>query len=172
MNPIADLVIRFQEWVMQVPEILQPFIIALAGAIPFIEGEGSAAIGIIGGLNPIVAAVAGAIGNFLCVLLVVLLSSGVRGAAVNRINRGKDADAPVKEESKGRARFRRMLVRFGVPGASLLGPIAMPTQFTAAFLVGTGVRRGWVLLWQGIAIVLWTTLITLVITGVISAATA
>ena len=65
-----------------------------------------------------------------------------------------------------------MLVRFGVPGASLLGPIATPTQFTAAFLVSTGVRRGWVLLWQAIAIVLWTTLITLIITGVISAATA
>jgi hypothetical protein len=33
-------------------------------------------------------------------------------------------------------------------------------------LVGMGAKRGWVLLWQGIAIVLWTVALTLLITGV------
>ena len=64
---------------------------------------------------------------------------------------------PAAPESKGRQRFKRWLVRFGVPGASLLGPLAVPTQFTSAMLVAAGTPRGWVLLWQAAAIILWTT---------------
>jgi hypothetical protein len=54
-------------------------------------------------------------------------------------------------------------VRFGVPGASLLGPLAIPTQFTAAILVAGGSPRRWVLLWQAVSIALWTTVITVMI---------
>ena len=67
-----DLIARFQDLAAQVPEILQPLIIALAGAVPFIEGEGAAAIGIVGGLHPAVAIAAGALGNFLCVAVLVI----------------------------------------------------------------------------------------------------
>ena len=69
--------------------------------------------------------------------------------------------ASAKPESKGRLRFKKWLVRFGVPGASILGPLAIPTQFTAAMLVAAGTPRGWVLLWQAVAIVLWTTVATI-----------
>ncbi|MFD6771300.1 hypothetical protein ACFWC6_34385, partial [Micromonospora chalcea] len=65
--------------------------------------------------------------------------------------------AATKPESKGRRRFNRWLVRFGVPGASILGPLAIPTQITSAILVGGGTPRRWVLLWQAISIVIWTT---------------
>ena len=75
---------------------------------------------------------------------------------------------PAKPESKGRQRFRRFLIRFGVPGASLLGPLALPTQFTSAMLIASGVSRRWVLLWQGIAIIIWTGVTTLVATGVLA----
>ena len=60
--------------------------------------------------------------------------------------------------SKGRQRFDRWLVRYGVPGASLLGPLAIPTQFMSAALVAGGTPRRWVLLWQAVAIAVWTTL--------------
>ena len=63
----------------------------------------------------------------------------------------------------------RFLVRFGVPGASILGPLALPTQITSAMLVSTGVSKQWVLLWQGVAIVLWTALTTLVAAGILAA---
>ncbi|GEK80196.1 small multidrug efflux protein [Agrococcus baldri] len=172
MNPIEQLVLGFQDLVAQVPELVQPFIVVLAGAVPFIEGEGGGAIGIIGGLNPIVAGVAAAIGNFLAVLAVVTLTARTRAAVVSRRSAKADgaggvatleADEPAPEakpESKGKRRFKRWVVRFGVPGASLLGPAAIPTHFTAAMLVASGTPRGWVLLWQAIAIVLWTTAIT------------
>ena len=168
MNPIEELILNFQNLVAQVPELVQPFIVLLAGAVPFIEGEGAAIIGVVGGIFPITAAIAAAAGNFLSVLIVVLVSSRARTAVLTRRTPHTTASVgggavttleapPVKEESKGRVRFRKWLDRFGVPGASILGPLAIPTQFTAAILVAGGTSRAWVLLWQGIAIALWTT---------------
>ncbi|SMQ74942.1 small multidrug efflux protein [Agreia sp. VKM Ac-1783] len=195
MNPIEQLVSNFQDLVAQVPEFLQPLILVLAGAVPFVEGELASMIGVIGGVNPIAAAIAGATGNFLCVLLVVLLSSRARTAVVDRRAARASASAkrmraggvgvgsstagvpttsiatvdvgelaadsaepkPEKPLSKGRQRFNRWLLRFGVPGASILGPLAIPTQITSAILVAGGTPRAWVLLWQAVAITLWTT---------------
>lgn len=124
-------------------------------------------MGVIGGINPIIAGIAAAAGNFICVLLIVFLTSRAREAVMNRrasrVTVGADPGnselepAPAKPESKGRARFRKWLVRFGVPGASILGPLAIPTQFTSAILVAGGTPRAWVLLWQAVAIALWTT---------------
>ena len=176
MNAVEEMISNFQDLVAQVHESIQPLIVMLAGAVPFIEGEISALIGVVGGLNPIVAGVAGAIGNFLAVLIVVLLTSRARTAVVQH-NAAKvpamagapgtasvsdfETPEPVKPESKGRQRVKRWLVRFGVPGASILGPLAIPTHFTAAILIAGGTPRGWVLLWQAIAIALWTTVSTL-----------
>ncbi|AOP52029.1 MULTISPECIES: hypothetical protein [Brevibacterium] len=203
-----SLITFFQGLASHVPELVQPFIIALAGAVPFVEGEVSAVIGVWAGLNPIVAGLAGAIGNFICVTVIVLLGARAREAVVARRSRAREsvpvgvgaagagADAAVadegatvadergpadgearfldeppaqkKPESKGRIKFKRFLTRFGVPGASLLGPLAIPTQITSTILVSSGVKTSWILLWQGIAIVAWTTLTTLIATGALS----
>jgi hypothetical protein len=178
MNPVEQLVNSFQDLVGQVPWIIQPVIVMLAGAIPFIEGEVASLIGVVAGLNPIVAGVAAAAGNFLCVLLVVLLTSRARAAVVNHrkvhivanvglagvpesaADTALQKSPPAKPESKGHKRFKKMLDRFGVPGASLLGPLAIPTQFMSAMLVAGGTPRARVLLWQAVSIVLWTTVAT------------
>jgi hypothetical protein len=176
MNPTEELVNSFQDLVGQVPELIQPLVVMLASAIPFVEGEVAAMIGVVGGLNPVVAGIAAASGNFLCVLLVVLLTSRARAAVVDRRATRVAADVraagspesaadaapsePAEPESKGRRRFKKWLVRFGVPGASILGPLAIPTQFTSAMLVAGGTPRAWVLLWQAVAIVLWTAVAT------------
>jgi hypothetical protein len=208
----------FQDFVAQVPDLLQPLFIAVAGAVPYIEGEGSAALGVIAGLNPIVAGLAGATGNIISVILVVLLSSRIREAAVARRARTRSAvpaaampagsslsgatqpgstyngsstyesatatqlqtenertvELPTNtdtKKSKGRERLGRWILKFGVPGASLIAPLALPTQLTAATLVASGVNKGWVILWQVIAIVLWTGAVTLVATGVLTVIT-
>jgi hypothetical protein len=187
-----DLITRFQELVAQVPEILQPLIVALAGAVPFIEGEGAAAIGIVGGLHPAVAITAGAIGNFLCVFVLVTTSSKARSAVVARRRRAAAsrreavvgvpigggaalaAAEPAAEseevdesgrKSARKAKFQNALVRYGVPGVSLLGPLLLPTQFTATMLASSGVSKARVLFWQGLAIVGWSTLIGVVVGG-------
>jgi hypothetical protein len=205
-NPYEGL----QNIIEQVPEILQPLIVAVAAAIPYIEGEGAAALGIIAGINPVVAAIAGAAGNILCVIGVVFLGSRIleRGLARRGATQvdGLVAVAPLHEASagtvfgsdasgtassstleqpttdddvrdpnarptrreKGRARLRRWMVRFGVPGASILAPLALPTMLTAAFFVASGVPKQWVILWQAIAIVLWTGAVALAATGVLA----
>lgn len=174
MNPIEELVRSFQELVAQVPEFIQPFVVMLAGAVPFIEVEGASIVGLAGGLNPIMAGFAAAIGNFLSVLLVVMFSSRARTAVVGHRSArvavmaggsaGGSADVfesrPAAPESAGRQRFKRWLVRFGVPGASILAPLAIPTQITASVLVAGGTSRSWVLLWQAVAIVIWGTIAT------------
>lgn len=162
-NPVSDLVLGFQGLVSDVPEFVQPLIVALAGAVPFIEGEGAAAIGIIGGIHPVVAAIAGAVGNLICVAIVVLATARVRTAVTTR--RGPAAKPPTARREK----FEKAYHRYGTPGVSLLGPLLLPTQFTAAALTSTGVPPLRVIAWQAAAIVLWTTVITLLITGVIRA---
>lgn len=198
------LIAFFQDMASHVPDLLQPFIIAAAGAIPFIEGEVSSVIGVWAGMNPVVAGVAGAIGNFICVSVIVLLGARARRAVVARRAQkretarvavdsngteiaenggglgdldphlGEEMTAETgtaaggKPESKGRIKFKRFLTRFGVPGASLLGPLAIPTQITSSILVGAGVKTSWILLWQGIAIAVWTTLTTLIATGALT----
>lgn len=197
MNSVIEF---FQNMASHVPDLLQPFIIAAAGAIPFIEGEVSSVIGVWAGMNPVVAGIAGAIGNFVCVTVIVLLGARARRAVVARRGQKRESartvvtpagaeitevtpsdtralyDAPPpsskKPESKGRIKFKRFLTRFGVPGASLLGPLAIPTQITSTILVGAGVKTSWILLWQGIAIAAWTTLTTLIATGALGLLTA
>lgn len=177
-----NLIETFQNLVAQVPELVQPLIVALAGAIPFIEGEGAAAIGILGGIHPAVAAIAAIVGNFLCVAILVLASSGARQAIVTRRAQSREAAASVSggvsaatvtEESDRKSarkqKFQSALSRYGVPGVSLLGPLLLPTQFTATMLAATGVSKTRVLIWQAVAIVGWTTIITLIITGALSA---
>jgi hypothetical protein len=177
-----NLIDTFQDLVARVPDLVQPLIIALAGAVPFIEGEGAAAIGIIGGIHPAVAAVSAMVGNFVCVALLVLLGAGARQAVTNRVAardrvgagaiEGVGPDAPRADPGRTSSRadkFRRAFERYGVPGVSLLGPLLLPTQFTATMLAASGVGKARILVWQAAAIVLWTTLVTLLITGVISA---
>jgi hypothetical protein len=180
-----------EAFVDQLPEFVQPLLVAGLGMIPYVEGEGSAAIGILVGIHPIVAALAGIAGNLLGVVLVVLLGSRVRESVVARraaksvaSGTGTTAMVPTatatttapatsgdvdSRGAKGRRRLQRWLVRFGVPGASIIAPFALPTQLTAAFFVASGVKKGWVILWQAVAIVLWTGLVAAAALGLVSA---
>ncbi|WP_019180750.1 hypothetical protein [Microbacterium yannicii] len=178
-----NLIEGLQDLMSHVPEFVQPLIVALAAAVPFVEGELASVLGIWAGVNPFVAFLAAVAGNFLSVFVVVVFGARIREAIVRRratrrelVAAGAGAGAGIesahseeaKPESKGRQRFRRFLVRFGVPGASLLGPLALPTQFTSAMLVAAGVSKGWILLWQAVAIILWTGFTTAVTVGVLA----
>jgi len=165
-NPITDLIANLQVLMGQVPEIVQPLLVAVAGAIPFVD-EGAVGMGVIAGVHPLVAFIANVVGSSLAVTFAVLLGSRIREAIVARRNRvsvpSGDVDAATPssppEESKGKKRLRAWLHRFGLPGASLLAPLAVPFALTALFFVGTGASKGWVILWQVVAIVVWTAVV-------------
>ncbi|WP_175987909.1 small multidrug efflux protein [Microbacterium tenebrionis] len=180
-----NLIETFQNLVAQVPELVQPLIVALAGAVPFIEGEGAATIGILGGIPPVIAAIAAIVGNFVCVALLVLLSAKARDAVVNRqrakalvdvegrvvadaADTGIQVEAGDSERKAARKqKFQRALERYGVPGVSLLGPLLLPTQFTATMLAAIGIGRARILIWQAVAIIGWTTALALLMTGIV-----
>lgn len=184
-----SIIDTFQDLIAEVPDLIQPLIIAAAGAIPFIEGEGAATLGIVGGINPVTSVVAAIIGNFICVFVLVWVSSRANDIVVThhrqrvlsgekvttRPGGGVEEYATNPQESKSRksvrkAKFQHALSRYGVPGVSLLGPLVLPTQFTATLLAAAGVHKTRILVWQIAAIILWTTIIALLISGFVDAA--
>lgn len=179
----------FQDLVSQLPEFVQPLLVAVFGAIPFID-EAATGLGVVAGMHPLVAFTANVVGSTLAVVLVILFGSRVREAIVARRARravpiptpeavsvaslsGRTDETPLaaasavpqrhsaKEKSKGEKRVARWMTRYGVPGASLLAPLAIPFAFTALFFVGAGVSKKWVIMWQTIAIVLWSAVVTI-----------
>lgn len=183
-----NLIETFQGFVAQVPELIQPLIVALAGAIPFIEGEGAVSIGIIGGINPVIAAIAAIVGNFLCVAVLVIASSGARSAIVNRarsrqavaaggagggvseaVDTGAIDTVASDRGSARRQKFQRAFERYGVPGVSLLGPLLLPTHFTATMLAASGIGKARILFWQAVAIIGWTTIVAVIVGGAVYA---
>lgn len=184
-----NLIESFQNLISQVPDIAQPLIVALAGAVPFVEGEGAATIGILGGINPLVAAIAAIIGNFTCVALLVLLGSGAHTALTNRKRAQKlvkangagladsqplseNVEPAVTAESERKAnrriKFQRAFERYGVPGVSLLGPLLLPTHFTATMLAAVGINKTRILIWQAVAIISWTTALSIFVASVVN----
>jgi hypothetical protein len=133
----------------------------------------------------VIAAISAIVGNFVCVALLVLLSAKARSAVVSR-QRAKalvDADGQVvadagadsiridADDSARKAarkqKFQRALERYGVPGVSLLGPLLLPTHFTATMLAAIGIGTARILIWQAVAIIGWTTALSLLATGIV-----
>ncbi|PZR53218.1 hypothetical protein DNL40_08990 [Xylanimonas oleitrophica] len=127
----------------------QALLLALAGVIPLIESYLGSFLGIAFGVPAWVAVPAAVLGNLVCTIGLVLVTSRVRAAATRgRLRKEKD-------DTWFRRRVARAAERYGVPGASLLGPLTLPSQVTATVLVALGARRNQVILWQSISIVLW-----------------
>lgn len=147
-----------QDFTTSLPPFLQWFGVMLVSAIPFVESYFGSVIGVLAGLDPVVAIIAAIVGNIVSMVVVVLSAHGVRtrvGAA--RASRtGLPDDEPDDEvDSPRRRRLRAQFDRYGVPGVSLLGQTILPSQITSAAMVGFGASRNAVILWQVISIILW-----------------
>ena len=167
---MQDFFLTIQNFVLGLPDPVQFLGVAAVGAVPFIESYGAATIGIAAGIPIPVAVVAAIVGNIASVLLVVYGISRVRKS----ISAGKNDDPAASSARPGtperRGRVAENVKRFGVPGASLLGPIALPSQFTSAAMVGVGANRNVVAVWTGVAVALWGLAIGLAAAGLFSVA--
>lgn len=137
---------NLQEFTAGLPALLQWVGVMAAGAIPFIESYLGSAIGVVAGLNPVVAVLAAIIGNVITMVLIVL--------SADRLRRRRGVQA-AEEMSPRKQRLRRMFDRFGVPGVSLLGQTVLPSQITSGALVAFGANTRGVIIWQVISIILW-----------------
>lgn len=168
-----DLMGTAREFVMGLPEALQGVGVFLVSFIPFVEGEGAAIIGVLAGISPWLAVPVGIVGNFLVVALLVYAAHGARGALMGRraARRGDRAPEPARRapESASRALLRERFERWGVPGLSLIGPmIFIPGHVAAPAMVSFGANRDYVMVWQTVAIVVYTTVGGLLIYGLLA----
>lgn len=162
-----DLMNTAREFVMGLPEALQGVGVFLVSFIPFVEGEGAAIIGVVAGISPWLAVPVGIVGNLLVVALLVYAAHGARGALMNRraarrgqenrADSGHDVHGARAPESPSRALLRERFERWGVPGLSLIGPwVFLPGHVAAPAMVSFGAGRDDVMVWQVVAIVLYT----------------
>lgn len=139
-----------QDWTQELPAAIQWLGVILVSAIPFVESFFGAPIGILAGMHPAVAIFAAVVGNMLALIMVVYVAHWVRTAVLHK--RSKQMDP---EKSAKREKVRRVFDRFGVPGVSILGPLALPSQFTAPLMVSFGASRHAVMLWMLVSVILW-----------------
>ncbi|QJW34909.1 hypothetical protein [Cellulosimicrobium protaetiae] len=160
---MTDIVTGLQELTQSLPPLLRWVGVLLAGAVPYVEAEGAAVLGVVAGVNPVVAILAGIVGNAIALAVVIWLI----GAARSGVTRHR-----VAEKSPKRQRMRRVFDRYGVPGVSLLGPLLLPSHVTAAAMVGFGAPRSRVFVWGVIAVSLWAIVLGVVVHLGVSAAVA
>lgn len=136
-----------QDFTDSLPPLLQWVGVMLAAAVPFVESYFGAVIGVLVGVNPVIAIGAAIIGNVLSMLVFVLSAHGLRSKVVARKEQ--------KVDTPRRAKLRAAFDRYGVAGVSLLGQTILPSQITSAAMVSFGASRNAVILWQVISIILW-----------------
>lgn len=138
-----------QAFTSSFPEALQWVGVLLVAAIPFVESYFGAAIGVLAGINPLLAIAAAILGNILSMLAVVLGTHGVRSKVVA----GREPKTP----SPRRQKLRQKFDKYGVAGVSLLGQTILPSQVTSAAMVSFGASKNTVIMWQVISIIIWGT---------------
>lgn len=130
----------------------------VAAATPTVEILLVIPAGIVAGLPPVPTALVAAIGNFATLVPVIL--GGERLRRWWALRRGRDPDST--GSSHRRARVRRLLRRYGVPGLALLGPLVTGVHVAAFGAVAAGARRGVTLLWFAAALAVWAVAIAVV----------
>ena len=136
-----------RDFTSSLPDVLQWIGVILASAIPFVESYFGSVIGILAGINPVVAILAAIVGNVASMLIFVFSAHGVR----SKVQAGREP----KPETARRAKLRQRFDKYGVAGVSLLGQTLLPSQITAAAMVSFGASRNAVIFWQVISITLW-----------------
>ena len=126
----------------------------LLSAIPWIESAAVVVVAIAFGLNPILSTILAFVGNWLVVLIVVLLfDRWQEWRKKKRIKNGIEED-----ESKKRKRAYNIFVKYGLPGLAILGPLLIGTEIAAAFAMIFKAPRKNVLTWMTISLAFWTIL--------------
>ncbi|ALV46958.1 hypothetical protein SAMN04489740_3000 [Arthrobacter alpinus] len=138
-----------QSFTTSLPPMLQWLGVLLVAAIPFVESYFGAVLGVVSGMNPVVAIAAAVVGNILSLLIFVIAAHRVRV----KVSAGK---AP-KEMTPRRAKLRAAFDKFGVAGVSLIGPTILPSQITSVAMISFGASKNAVILWQVISIIIWGT---------------
>lgn len=121
--------------------------ILTAAAIPFFEATFAVPLGILGGTNLLLTLLAGVIGNFLTIVVVVIFSEKVRNWFIR------------DKESKRNRRAEGIWKKFGFYGFILLGPILLSSHVTAIAAVSFGAPKMKTIVYVTASIIIWTVIL-------------
>ncbi|MEQ2529473.1 DNA-binding protein [Robertmurraya yapensis] len=130
------------------------FAVFFLSAIPWVESAAVVVLAIAFGLSPIPSTILAFAGNWLVVVIVVLLFDRWQEWR----NRKRAEKGIQKEDNKKRARAHGIFVKYGLPGLALLGPLLIGTEIAAAFAMIFKAPRKNVLTWMTVSLALWTIL--------------
>lgn len=145
----------------------------VGGATPWLEAIVVIPAGVIAGLHPVPAVIAGVAGNLATVALAAWFGERIRIGWLARRSRRRVAlsggDGPAGEgpadnpgradrTSRRRQRVERIARRWGLPALATLGPIGLGTQVSAVVAVGMGVNARTAFAWVGAGTVAWSIL--------------
>lgn len=144
-------------------DVLMTAGVFVGGAAPWLEAIVVIPAGIIAGLPPVIAVLAGVTGNLLTVGVAAWFGDRVRSWWLDRREvrrRRADDDLPADpaptDREWGSSRVKRVAQRWGMPALAVLGPIGLGTQVSAAVAVGMGVTPRAAFVWIGVGTVAWS----------------
>lgn len=153
-----------QNWVDGLPEALQWLGVIGVSTIPLIESYTGTFLGVLIGMPWWAALLCAIVGNTIIIAVLVYGAHSIRAA----ITRRREPQELSEKQVARRAKIKKNLDRFGVPGVSILGPLALPSQFTAPLMVSFGASRNLVMIWTFVSIVLWGALFALLGVGLLN----
>ncbi|EGL82949.1 hypothetical protein CathTA2_1506 [Caldalkalibacillus thermarum TA2.A1] len=143
------------EWI----EEWQYLIVFLLSATPWIEIAVVIPIAIlVVGMSPLGVGVVSFIGNYLPVVIIVLLYE--RWKAWRAKRRPVEEESDTEMVSKRRARAQRIFERYGTPGLALFGPLVTGIHLAAVIALMFGVRKQYILLWMGLSLGIWAVVLS------------
>lgn len=147
---LAEFIGHVGAWVAGFDSWQQIGALMLVSTLPFVESYLGSFLGVIVGVPAGVAVIAASLGNAASTFGLIAGASRARSIAV------QGREKPLTERQLRRQeKVRKYLDRFGVPGVSMLGPLALPSQFTAPALVALGASTQRVYFWMGLSIIAW-----------------
>ncbi|MBD8506870.1 small multi-drug export protein [Hoyosella sp. G463] len=145
----------------------------IGGAAPWLEAIVVIPAGIVAGMNPVLAFLAGTSGNLITVAIAAWFGERLRAwwrarrdrkAADRVVAAGAGGSATVAttqdeheaaKRGKRAARIEAIATRWGMPALAVLGPLGLGTQASAIVAVGLGVSARTAFAWIGGATIAW-----------------
>ncbi|WP_149359252.1 small multi-drug export protein [Lolliginicoccus suaedae] len=145
----------------------------IGGAAPWLEAIIVIPAGIVAGMNPAVAFLAGTSGNLITVAIAAWFGERLRAwwrarrdrKAAERALAAQEAggtavvtepdEHEVAKRGKRAARIESIVTRWGMPALAILGPLGLGTQASAIVAVGLGVSARTAFAWIGGATIAW-----------------
>ncbi|MDZ5470736.1 small multi-drug export protein (plasmid) [Bacillus sp. 31A1R] len=130
-------------------------LVFVLAAIPWIEIAAVIPLAIIKGLHPFWVAVLSFTGNFITVLLFVLL--------FDRFKKWRERKREKSQEktSSRSERARKIWNKYGLPGLALAAPLLIGTHIAAGIGMFLGAKKQWTTIWMTISLALWSSILAI-----------